>query len=71
MLCSLASPATHGLGAVRVYPSNGSMLSITPDNGLGYIPGEISQDEERESGSSAGRADEEGQQAFKNASGRS
>ena len=38
-LRSLASPATHGLGAVRVYPSTGD-LSATPVSTTGYFPGD-------------------------------
>ena len=37
-MCSLASPATHGLGGVRVHPSSNSMLLATPDTAIGYIP---------------------------------
>lgn len=31
-MVSLASPAVHGLGEERVYPSYSSLLSETPDN---------------------------------------
>lgn len=73
MFCSLASPATHGLAGVRVHPSNSSMLSVTPDNSIGYIPGDellngVSlQEDEGEEGSSAGQVVEE-VQPFKNRS---
>ena len=63
-LCSLASPATHGLGAVRVYPSTGD-LSATPVSTSGYFLGEdlpngvgLHEDAE-EMGSSAGQLDDE------------
>ena len=67
-LRSLASPATHGLGGVRVHPSSSSMLSATPDNAAGYIPvddlpnGVGIRTEEWEEGLPTGQQDEEKQQ---------
>ena len=75
LFCSLASPATHGLAGVKVHPSNSSMLSVTPDNSIGYFPGDELHNgvslrkDEGEEGSSAGQMIEE-MQPFKTGSAR-